>query len=941
MKKTMKRLLSVLLSLMLVLGALPMTVFAAGGTTGDVSWSISGDTLSITGTGEMANYSASNSPDWEEYSESIKKITVASGVTKIGNYAFFGLDKVTSVTLNEGLKNIGTYVFNYCSELTELEIPSTVESIGNAAFGNSGIKKITFKGDSLIAAGTNTFKTVSNAKIIVPEGFTIGGTAATAAKTGAAPFYNNYVGFAGSATVYWQNGDGTVLKVDTNVTAGTVPAYVGTTPTKAATETATYTFKGWDVAPAAVSENEIYIYTATFDEEAITPAATYTVTWMDAWGENLLGTDSVLEGTSPVYSGETPTHPEDDYDTYSFYGWRDEDWNRYAADALPAVTGDVTYYATFNSTPKYYDITWKNWDGNVLETDEDVEAGTWPSYDGETPTREEDATYRYAFRGWTPSVEGVHANTVYTADYTRIRKNAPYIDENGTANTVDAIVLDGSESMAYYDYSSVLFLGEDNTTSWYIVEDAVSYADPNNLNTNIRIKGDVRLILADGASLNVKDEIKTPYTDAARSLSIYGQSAGTGSLTTGSFTRYYQFDALNIYGGKVNANQIDRVKEVTVVSGNLNISGQIHSWGAITLGCADADDSITAGSYEGESVSIAAGQTLTDGTDTYTGSIANASVLNGKTLTLYQTEPSAKDKYNLTLTDNIDVNMLIDVAGHTANGEAIEKIEYTYPDINSQTRTILTETVTDVTADADGYYAKSFTMAIAQVNEPITATVYFTNGTHKPIDVSVAGYCESVINMQNGDALYNYFASTIGEEKIADLKTLCYSILDYGKNAADYFEYAYDEYPSYTLPPYFDAEPEITSQAGIKKGSVVTGIASTQMFILSKATMRLTFKDDLSNVEVVSAKVTKANGEEVSLNAEITESNGQYSVDISGISATELCKPIILELSDGTKVQYAATDWAKSILTYSTNAKSKELAKSLYYYSKAANDYFA
>ena len=100
--------------------------------------------------------------------------------------------------------------------------------------------------------------------------------------------------------------------------------------------------------------------------------------------------------------------------------------------------------------------------------------------------------------------------------------------------------------------------------------------------------------------------------------------------------------------------------------------------------------------------------------------------------------------------------------------------------------------------------------------------------------------------------------------------------------------------------------------------------------------MRLTFKDDLSSVEVVGAKIG-----EKALTAAKVDNNGKDAVDISGIYATDLSKPIILELSDGTKVQYAATDWAKSILTYSTNAKSKALAKSLYYYSKAANYYFA
>jgi hypothetical protein len=295
--------------------------------------------------------------------------------------------------------------------------------------------------------------------------------------------------------------------------------------------------------------------------------------------------------------------------------------------------------------------------------------------------------------------------------------------------------------------------------------------------------------------------------------------------------------------------------------------------------------------------------------------------------------PAAKDKYNLTIQENIDVNILVDVRGHAANGEEIEKIVYTYPDVTTQEKRPVTETVNaaDISTDANGYFAKSFTMAVAQANEPISATLYFTNGeTSDPLVVSVAGYCDYIIK----NAAANNYSN--------ELVNLCYAVLDYGKNAADYFEYSYSEYPSYTLPSDFDAEPNITSQAGIHYGTVATnGIASTQMFILSKATMRLTFKDDLSDVYVVSAKVTNAIGEEISLNADITESNGQYSVDISGIYATELSKPILLELSDETKVQYAATDWVKSILTYSTKADSKALAKSLYYYSKAATDYFA
>lgn len=35
-------------------------------------------------------------------------------------------------------------------------------------------------------------------------------------------------------------------------------------------------------------------------------------------------------------------------------------------------------------------ITWRNYDGTILEIDKDAMRGTLPSYDGATPTREDD-----------------------------------------------------------------------------------------------------------------------------------------------------------------------------------------------------------------------------------------------------------------------------------------------------------------------------------------------------------------------------------------------------------------------------------------------------------------------------------------------------------------------------------------------------------------------
>ena len=62
---------------------------------------------------------------------------------KIGDYAFFGCSRLTSLTLPSGVTEIGDYAF--CgSGLTSLTLPSDVTEIGNAAFeGCSGLASLT------------------------------------------------------------------------------------------------------------------------------------------------------------------------------------------------------------------------------------------------------------------------------------------------------------------------------------------------------------------------------------------------------------------------------------------------------------------------------------------------------------------------------------------------------------------------------------------------------------------------------------------------------------------------------------------------------------------------------------------------------------------------------------------------------------------------------
>lgn len=85
---------------------------------------------------------------------------------------------------------------------------------------------------------------------------------------------------------------------------------------------------------------------------------------------------------------------------------------------LICVTGMAACNAGDNDGDKGYTVTWKNYDGEVLELDENVKAGAIPTYDGATPVRQGDELYSYVFSGWSPAISAVAEDTTYTAKFT-------------------------------------------------------------------------------------------------------------------------------------------------------------------------------------------------------------------------------------------------------------------------------------------------------------------------------------------------------------------------------------------------------------------------------------------------------------------------------------------------------------------------------------------
>ena len=129
----------------------------------------------------------------------------------------------------------------------------------------------------------------------------------------------------------------------------------------------------------------------------------YTVTFKNA-DDTILQSSKWDYGSTPSYSGATPTKAANAQYTYTFAGW---------SPAIATVTGDATYTAKFNSTVNKYTITW-NVDGNI--TTEQYEYGATPSFKGSTD-KMATAEYTYTFAGWDSAIATVTGNATYTATY--------------------------------------------------------------------------------------------------------------------------------------------------------------------------------------------------------------------------------------------------------------------------------------------------------------------------------------------------------------------------------------------------------------------------------------------------------------------------------------------------------------------------------------------
>lgn len=224
-------------------------------------------------------------------------------------------------------------------------------------------------------------------------------------------------------TVTWKNFDGTTLHMSEDpvvyaeyqVVYGTLPEYLGSTPTREATADYTYDFIGWtpDIAPVTGD----VVYTAKYQETQ----RKYTVIFLNENGGEIERHFYALGDMPECENVPTKSDLEKSYTLI---------WE----PAIGAVNGDQTYRATFlENAPTEYTIRFVNYDGTELQSSS-VAVGTLPAYTGQTPTKPSTFDDDFTFSGWSPALKPVDGAITYTATFDKTKKTYAirFFESDGT-----------------------------------------------------------------------------------------------------------------------------------------------------------------------------------------------------------------------------------------------------------------------------------------------------------------------------------------------------------------------------------------------------------------------------------------------------------------------------------------------------------------------------
>ena len=396
---------------------------------------INGQSYRVVAIGEKAFYNC----------KKLASVTIPNSVTTIGLQAFRDCEKLTSLNIGEGVTEIGESAFRNCNSLIYLIIPDNVTSIGESAFSGCSSLNTVVMSEGVTSIGREVFQNCSNLQYIrLSDNVTSIEDDAFRLCSSLEEFYIPYAMNSISEFAFYD----TPLK---HIIWGARNCHAY----NFGNQVEQFEFCGpVEVIPNGLCKGmnlqQSYIYYPGSDQydswinipntvKVIGDSAffgsnlqmvyigTELETWclyqsdntslLDSIGKDAFSNCTSLQGiecwaTTPpalgehVFNGITCSEVTLKVPYKSERAYRDADqWKEFFIEMI--------------NPPSEYTITFKNWDGSVLQ-EVQTPVGKMPQYTGETPTRESDGEYDYIFNGWEPKITAAVADAIYIATYTSV-----------------------------------------------------------------------------------------------------------------------------------------------------------------------------------------------------------------------------------------------------------------------------------------------------------------------------------------------------------------------------------------------------------------------------------------------------------------------------------------------------------------------------------------
>ncbi|MDO4390365.1 MAG: leucine-rich repeat protein [Clostridia bacterium] len=118
----------------------------------NVSWRLDENgtgtyTLTLSGSGKMADYLAGKVRPWNSYASKITKLIVENGVSSVGSRTCYNFTALTDISLADTVTDIGEFSFSECSALVSVDLSNVTSIRPNALRGDRALSDIQLSHD--------------------------------------------------------------------------------------------------------------------------------------------------------------------------------------------------------------------------------------------------------------------------------------------------------------------------------------------------------------------------------------------------------------------------------------------------------------------------------------------------------------------------------------------------------------------------------------------------------------------------------------------------------------------------------------------------------------------------------------------------------------------------------------------------------------------------